>query len=154
MSRKTYICVFRLITAVLKRSNMTYRFEPIKGKCGEIVESILSDNLMPQDKELIFKIRLCVEEVAENIVQYAYPDGDGWMEASVDIETSQVSIEFKDSGSPFDPLAKPDPDLTLGVEDRPIGGLGIFLCKQFMDSIDYRYEDGCNILKMSKKLSV
>lgn len=131
---------------------MTYRFDPIKGKCGEIVESILSDKLIPHDEDLIFKIRLCVEEVAENIVQYAYPEGQGWMEAAVDITDDEVSIEFKDSGTPFNPLDKEDPDITLGAEERQVGGLGIFLCKQMMDSVLYRYENGCNYFKMTKKL--
>lgn len=131
---------------------MVYRFDPIKGKCGEIVESILSDKMIPHDEDLIFKIRLCVEEVAENIVQYAYPQGEGWMEASVDLTDDEVSIEFKDSGTPFNPLEKPDPDITLGADEREIGGLGIFLCKQMMDSVVYRFENGCNYFKMTKKL--
>lgn len=131
---------------------MTYRFDPIKGKCGEIVESILSDKLIPHDEDLIFKIRLCVEEVAENIVQYAYPEGQGWVEAAVDITDDEVSIEFKDSGTPFNPLEQEDPDITLGAEERQVGGLGIFLCKQMMDSVLYRFENGCNYFKMTKKL--
>jgi anti-sigma regulatory factor (Ser/Thr protein kinase) len=54
---------------------------------------------------------------------------------------------------PFNPLEKDDPDVTLSAEDRNIGGLGIYLCKKMMDSIDYRYEDGNNILTMTKKVS-
>ena len=54
---------------------------------------------------------------------------------------------------PFNPLDREDPDITLSAEEREIGGLGIFLCKQMMDSLNYRYEDGNNILTMTKKIS-
>ena len=57
-----------------------------------------------------------------------------------------------DKGVPFDPLQKPDPDITLSAEDREIGGLGIFIAKKTMDSICYTYENGENILTMTKKL--
>ena len=57
-----------------------------------------------------------------------------------------------DKGIPFDPLQKPDPDITLSAEDREIGGLGIFITKKTMDSVSYAYENGENILTMTKKL--
>ena len=59
---------------------------------------------------------------------------------------------FKDTGIPFNPLAKADPDITLSAKDRSIGGLGIFLTKKYMDSIDYKYENGENILTMKKMI--
>ena len=67
-------------------------------------------------------------------------------------ERIPVEILFEDAGVPFNPLDKDDPDITLSAEDRPIGGLGIFLCKQMMDHVEYHYEDGCNVLIMEKKI--
>ena len=62
-----------------------------------------------------------------------------------------VTFRMTDTGVPFDPLAKPDPDITLSAEDREIGGLGIFITKKTMDSVTYAYENGENILTMVKK---
>jgi anti-sigma regulatory factor (Ser/Thr protein kinase) len=63
-----------------------------------------------------------------------------------------LSIELRDAGKPFNPLDNPDPDITLGAEERQIGGLGIFLCKKMMDEVSYRYTDGCNVLTMKKHI--
>jgi len=62
-----------------------------------------------------------------------------------------VSVSFMDHGKPFDPLKKKDPDVTLSAEERAIGGLGIFLVKKTMDDMEYRYEQGMNILTIRKK---
>lgn len=110
---------------------------------------------IPSDESLRFKIRLSIEETVENIVNYAYQDEVGWMEVGTELDPQGVvlTVTLKDAGKPFNPLELKDPDIHASVEDRPIGGLGIFLCKQLMDQINYRYEDGCNILTMLKKIS-
>lgn len=110
---------------------------------------------MPVEGEYRFRIRLAVEEVVENIVRYAYEDSMGWMEVETHWDSDHIvlSITFKDAGHPFNPLETPDPDITLPVEERAVGGLGIFLCKQLMDKVEYRYEAGCNILTMQKIIS-
>lgn len=132
---------------------MTFKFNPITGKTAEIVDALMESPEMTEDMALQFKIRLCVEEVVENIVSYAYTGGDGPMEASILRDNDgTIIIVFKDQGVPFDPLAKPDPDITLSAEDRPIGGLGIFLCKQMMDDVRYEYSNGQNVLTMVKKI--
>ena len=132
---------------------MEIRTDPIKNKSGEIIEALMASPDMPDDDALLFKIRLCIEEVVENIVSYAYSDGNGFVEVGTSIYDGVLEITFRDAGVRFDPLAKADPDITLAVEDRPIGGLGIFLCKQMMDSMSYDYVDGCNVLKMNKKIA-
>ena len=132
---------------------MTVRFDPIAGKSAEIIESLMQSEDMTSDPALQFKLRLCIEEVVENIVSYAYNDGNGSVEVGTKIkEGDKLYITFKDSGVPFDPLAREDPDITLSAEDRQIGGLGIFLCKQLMDDIQYHYEDGHNVLVMIKQI--
>ena len=62
-------------------------------------------------------------------------------------------ITFIDSGMPYDPLARPDPDVTLPAEEREIGGLGIYMVKKSMDNISYEYKDGKNILTIKKYLN-
>ena len=142
-----YLCLLTSRTTIV----MTTKFEPIAGKCGDIIEWFMASPDMPQDDEILFKLRLCIEEAVENVVSYAYTGGNGWMEAGTERKDNVIYVWMKDAGIPFDPLAKPDPDITLPAEERQIGGLGIFLCKQLMDSVSYRFEDGCNIFTMSKK---
>ena len=133
---------------------MKKRFNPIKDKSSEIIEFLMSSPDMPADEALRFKLRLSIKEAVENVVRYAYDGGIGWLEAgtSLDGNSTLLTIELRDAGVPFNPLEREDPDITLAAEDREVGGLGIFLCKQLMDSISYRYEDGNNILTMTKKI--
>ena len=134
---------------------MKKRFNPIKDKSSEIIEFLMSSPDMPSDDALCFKLRLSIEEAVENVVRYAYSGGIGWLEAgtSLDQDKLLLTIELRDAGVPFNPLEKEDPDITLSAEEREVGGLGIFLCKKMMDSLSYRYEDGNNILTMTKKIS-
>lgn len=130
------------------------KFDPIRNKSAEIIEFIMSAPEIPADNMLEFKIRLSVEEVVENVVRYAYEDGAGEMEVSVNTEDNNpmLTITVVDQGVPFNPLDKPDPDITLSAEERQIGGLGIFLCKKMMDEVTYHYEGSSNILTMKKKV--
>ena len=98
------------------------------------------------------QILIAAEEIFVNISSYAYGKGTGTAEIRMTAENGSAEIEFRDSGSPFDPLAKADPDVTLPAEERQIGGLGIFMVKKSMDDVLYRYEDGKNILTIRKKL--
>ncbi len=128
------------------------RFNPIKDKSSEIIEFLMASPDMPSDEELRFKLRLSIEEAVENVVRYAYDGGIGWLEVgtSLDHDNLVLTVELRDAGVPFNPLEQPDPDTTAKAEDRDVGGLGIYLCKQLMDRISYRYEDGNNVLTMSK----
>ena len=99
---------------------------------------------------------LCVaiEEVFVNVAHYAYPESEGDMtlHISFDEESRNITFRMTDKGVPFNPLKKPDPDITLSAEEREIGGLGIFIAKKTMDSLSYSYENGENILTMIKKI--
>ena len=130
------------------------RFNPIKNRSSEIIAFLMASPDMPKDEELRFKIELSIEEAVENVVQYAYEGGIGWLEAgtSLDDKSLILTIELRDAGMPFNPLEKDDPDITLSAGERPVGGLGIYICKSMMDSISYRYEDGNNVLVMSKRV--
>ena len=102
------------------------------------------------DKKSGYNLNIAVEEIFVNISKYAYPSDNGDITISLSVSDEVITVEFKDTGTPYDPLGKPDPDITLSAEDREIGGLGIFMVKKLMDSVEYRYEDGWNILTMSK----
>ena len=99
---------------------------------------------------------LCVaiEEVFVNVARYAYGGGEGEVTLGItfDKESRNVTFRMADKGVPFDPLKKPDPDITLSADEREIGGLGIFITKKTMDSVKYAYENGENILTMIKKI--
>ena len=111
-------------------------------------------------KKLIRQIKLCVEEIYINIVNYAYSPTTGKARITFDtVETSDENapvravISFIDSGKPYDPLAKEDPDLDLSLDDAPIGGLGIFIVKETMDDVRYERKDGHNIFVMEKNIA-
>ena len=97
---------------------------------------------------------IAIEEVFVNVAHYAYGDEDGDVDFSISFDENSREVTFRmaDKGVPFDPLKKPDPDITLSVDEREVGGLGIFMTKKIMDSISYAYENGENILTMIKKI--
>lgn len=98
---------------------------------------------------------LAVEEVTINIVKYAYKDGGaGTIAVEIDLSPSGMTARVADSGRPFNPLAAPEPDVLASLEEREIGGLGIFLTRKVMDRIHYERRDDKNILTLSKRLPV
>ena len=100
------------------------------------------------------QVDLAVEEIFINIASYAYRPGEGPVTIRVSVEEDpiRVILTFIDNGKPFDPLAREEADVTLPVEKRRIGGLGIFLVKKTMDSVTYEYKDGQNILTVVKNV--
>ena len=100
------------------------------------------------------QIDISAEELFVNIASYAYPDGDGQAEIRIRAfgEPKQVEITFLDSGIPYDPTKNEDPDITLVAEEREIGGLGVFMVKKYMDEVRYAYEEGHNVLTITKTI--
>ena len=99
------------------------------------------------------QIEISVEEIFVNIAHYAYTPEIGNATIRVDTEENGVIVlTFIDTGVPYNPLAKADPDITLSAEERQIGGLGIFMVKKNMDDVIYEYKDGQNVLTLRKKL--
>ena len=106
------------------------------------------------------QLEVALEEMFVNIAQYAYettsvPEAEQLVELSVcSIESGGIryaQVRLCDRGIPYDPLAKVDPDTTLSAEERPIGGLGIYMVKKSMDHVNYEYRDGQNIFTMEKR---
>ena len=92
------------------------------------------------------KIDMCAEEIYANIMFYAYPDKNGNIEAKLENTGSTIIFEFTDAGVEYNPLEKPDPDITLPPEQRKAGGLGIFMVKEMADDIKYQHVGNRNIL--------
>ena len=117
---------------------------------NEFIDGFLEMNDCPLKEQM--KIDLSVEEVYVNIANYAYGDGTGEAEISIENNDGEITIVFKDSGVAYNPLEKADPDISLSADEREIGGLGIFLTKKNMDSLSYEYKDNQNIFTMTKRI--
>ncbi len=131
------------------------RFEAL-GENLEPVMEFLEENLESLGCSFKEQQQMCiaVEELFVNIVNYAYPESAGPADLSVRKGADQmIEIEIRDSGIPFNPLEQQDPDITLLAEDRPIGGLGIYMVKKCMDEVTYQYKDRQNVLILKKKLA-
>ena len=107
---------------------------------------------VPCTPETRLQLQIAVEELFVNIASYAYAPnrGEAVIGCHVEQEPPSVTIQFRDWGKPFDPLAREDADITLSAEDRKIGGLGIYMVKNSMDDVHYAYENGQNVLTIRK----
>ena len=101
--------------------------------------------------EDILDTQLAVEEAVTNVIVHGYARGTGKILITCRTTRALAEVQIEDSAPQFDPLTIPEPDITEDIEDRKIGGLGVFLIRQVMDDIIYRYEDGKNILVLVKK---
>ena len=120
---------------------------------AEFVEAVA--DVAHLDVGLTMSLNLALEEAVSNVIMYAYPKGsDGLVDIEAIIRKKELEFIISDNGTPFDPTAAPEADITLDAEERPIGGLGIFLVKNIMDVVEYtRSDDGKNILSMIKKIA-
>ena len=126
------------------------KFENYKEFCSWIQKACKEWDI---DGELSNKLDMCGEEIFANISSYAYPNGiNGTIEAQLELIDSNIIFEFRDSGIEYNPLEKPDPDINLPPEERPIGGLGIYMTKKMTDKIFYKRENEKNILTLIFKL--
>ena len=116
------------------------------------VDETLEEAMCPMKAQM--QVDVAVEEIFVNVASYAYTPGVGNVTIRVEIPENPrtVVITFIDSGVPYDPLAKADPDVSLSAEERGIGGLGIFMVKKSMDDMVYEYENGQNILSIKKAI--
>ena len=118
---------------------------------ADFVETIAQESNL--DQALAMTLNLALEEAVTNVIMYAYPKGSqGLVDLEAIVRKDSLVFILSDSGKPFDPTAAPKADISLDVEERPIGGLGIHLMRELMDSLNYEREDGLNILTLKKKL--
>ena len=128
---------------------------PAKTEALLDVLAFVEEQLEKYECPIKLQTAICVagEEVFVNVAHYAYGGEEGDVTFAIDFEeeTRNVTIQMRDEGVAFDPLKKPDPDVTLSADEREIGGLGIFITKKTMDTVTYAYENGENVLTMIKK---
>lgn len=123
-------------------------------KVLEFVDDLLEEREC--SPSTLIAIDIAIEEIYVNIGYYAYPDenadGKGMCRIVVEFEGDDALVTFIDQGIPYNPLEKEDPDITLSAEDRPIGGLGIYMVKNSMDEVSYKYENGSNVFRIRKNM--
>jgi anti-sigma regulatory factor (Ser/Thr protein kinase) len=104
-------------------------------------------------KQALHAVQLALEEQLTNIVRYAYDDNRGHqIEVRLAFRPPELRIEVEDDGRPFNPLEHPSPDLSLPLDQRPIGGLGIHMIRKSLDALEYRRENERNLLVMIKRV--
>ena len=118
-------------------------FQPIQGKSHDIIDAILQTEGMASLGGAWAKITVVVEELVLNIVDYS---NSNYLDVEVIRDEKRLTLRFHDAGVAFNPLAK------LPMEDRKIGGLGIFLVTKYMDTVAYERTGGENILTVTKEL--
>lgn len=105
------------------------------------------------DPVIVFNLNLAVEEAVSNVMMYAYDAPGNTFTLSASCEDGMLTFVIIDSGKPFDPTTEiKEVDTTLSLEERPIGGLGMFLIKNIMDEVSYKRDGNHNILTLSKKI--
>ena len=98
----------------------------------------------------VFQLNLALEEAFVNVVDYAYPGKNGMpVQLNMDGTGETLTFTLIDEGEPFDPTTLDEPDTNLSAEERPVGGLGVFLVKQIMDEVRYERQGNRNILTMT-----
>jgi len=136
-----------LLTRSLTLTNDLKQIEMLPPFVEEVCKSLGFDGAATM------KMNLAIEEAVANIINYAYPKGqEGTLHIDAEANDERLKFTISDNGSPFDPTAREDVDISLPADKRPIGGLGIFLVRQLMDSINYERVDGQNVLTLRKKL--
>jgi serine/threonine-protein kinase RsbW len=118
---------------------------------AEKIDDLAKEWTLPQS--LAMNMNLVIEEAVSNIIFYAFANnGKHEIGISISLNNSLLTIKITDDGIPFNPLAQEQPDITLPAEDRPVGGLGIFLISQIMDKMDYARIKNENILTLTKSI--
>ena len=120
-------------------------------RLNEFVEEI--GNEFSLSPEVVFNLTLVLEEAVVNIINYAYPKEDHEsIYLSAKLHNDSIILVLTDTGKEFDPTMAPEADITLSADERPIGGLGIFLIRQILNEVKYERIDGKNVLTLEKKL--
>ena len=120
-------------------------------RLNEFVEEM--GNEFSLSPEVVFNLTLVIEDAVVNIINYAYPKEDHEsIDLSAKLHNDSIMLVLTDTGKEFDPTMAPEADITLSADERPIGGLGIFLIRQIMNEVKYERIEGKNVLTLEKKL--
>lgn len=126
-------------------------FQPIKDKSLDILDTILKNEDVAAVDETWRRLGVVVEEIVLNIVDYSKSD---YLDVEITRDEESITLCFHDGGELFNPLEKEEPDFTVPLEDRKIGGLGIFMVIKYMDTVTFSHSGGENILTVMKKIKV
>ena len=124
-------------------------FQPIQGRSLDILATILKNEEVASADDVWGKLSVVVEELVLNIVDYANSD---YLDVEIIRDEKSITLRFHDGGIPFNPLEKEEPDFTIPLEDRKIGGLGIFMVIKYMDTVTYERTGEENILTVRKNV--
>ena len=122
-------------------------FQPIQGKTPDIIGAILQAEEVASVGDAWNELNVVVEELVVNVVNYSHSD---YLDVEIIRDEKSITLRFHDGGVPFDPLKKDPPDFSIPFEEREIGGLGIFMVKEYMDEVEYEHAGGENILTIMK----
>jgi anti-sigma regulatory factor (Ser/Thr protein kinase) len=104
--------------------------------------------------KVLHAVNLALDEIVTNIISYGYDDqADHQIVLRLSLQAEELTAEVEDDGRPFNPLEAPEPDLNQPLEERAVGGLGIHLIRNMMDRMEYRRQDGKNLLVLKKRVS-
>lgn len=146
----SHFIIYRALHAMEKKLSISNQLEQLT-QIAVFVEELCEELELGAD--LVFNLNLVLEEAVTNVIMYAFPEGG---EHLIGLEATTadgvLSLTVQDDGVAFDPTAVPEADVSLSAEERPIGGLGIFLIRQIMDKVVYQRTEGKNVLTMKKKL--
>lgn len=113
----------------------------------EYVSSHLPQNF--RNRDTVSRVELVIEEVVINIINYAFRDKDnGAITVGIEEKNGSLEVEIRDNGAAFDPLLSEEPDLKVPIEEREVGGLGIFFVKSLCKDVTYAREAGNNVLRL------
>jgi serine/threonine-protein kinase RsbW len=121
------------------------------GPASDAVEAWLAGQAI--SPEVSFFVVLAIEELVSNCIKYGYDDaGEHTIDIALSLADHTLTMIVVDDGHPFDPLSAPSPDLSLAIEDRLPGGLGIHLLRELADEMAYERRDGTNRLTLTKRM--
>lgn len=140
-----------------ERAHQTYQYQislpndiETIPQLNEFIEQMAGE--LELDTSLTMNLNLAVEEAVVNVMQYAYPPNKtGQVDIRISADSQALTVVVSDTGTPFDPTKQAEADTSLSAEKRPIGGLGIHLVRQIMDTVSYQYADGHNVLTLTKR---
>ena len=122
-------------------------------RVAQMVEALGAEHNLPDD--VVYDVQLALEEILTNAITHGYPDDQvHHISVRLNVGEGMVTAEIVDDGRPFNPLEAPRPDLTAGLRERTVGGLGVHFVRQLMDHVEYSRGEGKNRLVMKRRTSV
>jgi serine/threonine-protein kinase RsbW len=117
----------------------------------EEVQAFCASHNVPA--EALHDVRIVLDEVLSNIIRHGYSEAEGEIVVKAGVSAERLTLEVRDRARPFNPLEAPEPDLHVDFADRPAGGVGIYIVRRLMDSVQYTYASGENLLQLERRIA-